>query len=160
MSLQTRLTAAFQAVGADIKALFSNQGNLANLTSTDKTSLVAAINEARAASASGGVVLDDNAASSSTTVAWSPAKITAQIGSAVSGLLGGASSAFDTLQEIEARLGTDQTALDGLLTAVGNRVAFDAVQSLSAPQQLQAQQNIGLGNADADLVAVYNAAKA
>jgi hypothetical protein len=45
MSLETRLIALAQAIGADIKTLTTNQGILANLTTTTKVNLVAAINE-------------------------------------------------------------------------------------------------------------------
>ena len=45
MSLQTRLNELITAIGTDIKALISDQGNLAALNTTAKGSLVAAINE-------------------------------------------------------------------------------------------------------------------
>lgn len=54
MSLQTRLEALASAVGADIKADRATMGSLASLTTTAKTSLVAAINELKASSGSGG----------------------------------------------------------------------------------------------------------
>jgi hypothetical protein len=74
--------------------------------------------------------------------------------------LGGASAAYDTLQEIEAKLGSDDTALANLLTAVGNRVSFADAQSLTAAQQLQACTNLGLGDPTTDFAAAYTAAKA
>ena len=39
-------------------------------------------------------------------------------------------------------------------------VRFDAAQTLTPQEKLQACQNLGVGNPDADLVAAYNAAKA
>ena len=45
MSLRTGITALAQAIGADIKALFAGQGTLSSLATTEKTSLVGAINE-------------------------------------------------------------------------------------------------------------------
>ena len=52
------------------------------------------------------------------------------------------------------------------MTAIGNRVRFDAAQSIDATGQAQARANIGaaaaadIGDADHDFVADYNAAKA
>ena len=48
MSLQTGITALAQAIAADIKALLAGQGELSNLATTDKNSLVGAVNEVRA----------------------------------------------------------------------------------------------------------------
>ena len=51
--------------------------------------------------------------------------------------------------------------LDALLAAVNNRVRFDASQSLTVAEQLQARSNIGavsasdVGNTDTDFVAVF-----
>ena len=45
MSLRTGITALAQAIGTDIKALFSGQGTLSSLATTEKASLVGAINE-------------------------------------------------------------------------------------------------------------------
>lgn len=54
MSLQSRLTTLVQAVGADIKDLFTKQGNLGALTTSAKSDLVAAINEVAASGGGGG----------------------------------------------------------------------------------------------------------
>lgn len=158
MSLITRVNALATAIGTDIKALFANQGSLAALTTTAKSSLVAAINEVQAAGVGGGVSIND-ASTSSTTTTWSAAKSTAAIAAAVSGILGSASAAYDTLQEIQAILESDETSISGLLTAVGNRIRFDASQTLTSGQITQACTNIGVGEPETDFVATYNAAK-
>jgi len=75
-------------------------------------------------------------------------------------LRAGAGAALDTFAEVAAQLEADEGAAAALATAVANRVRYDAAQSLSAGQQLQACQNIGLGNPDQDLVAAYVTAKA
>lgn len=49
MSLQSGVVALAQAIGADIKSLFARQGALATLATSEKTSLVGAINELKAA---------------------------------------------------------------------------------------------------------------
>jgi capsid protein len=52
------------------------------------------------------------------------------------------------------------------MTAVDKRVRFDAAQSLTAPEQTQARQNIGaiastaIGDPETDFVSVFEAALA
>lgn len=159
MTLEQRVLALAQAIGGDIKALKTNTGALGSLSTTAKTSLVNAINEVFAMAQSGGVQINDTAPSNSTTVAYSPNKITALIAAAVSGILGGASAAYDTLQELQVLLQNDSSSIAGLLTAVGNRVAYDAAQTLSAGQKLTACTNIGVGNYDRDFAADYTTAR-
>jgi hypothetical protein len=75
--------------------------------------------------------------------------------------LGGADAAYDTLVEIQQLLQNGTSGLDALLAAVNNRVRFDAAQSLTVAEQLQARSNIGavaaadVGNTDTDFVAVF-----
>ncbi len=163
MTLEERLTAIFQAIGTDVKTLTANQGNLASLTTTQKTSLVNAINELKAAQASASGINDAAASSSST---YSSTKIDTQIAAAISNIIGGASAAYDTLKELQDLIGADQTNISGILTALGNRVRVDAAQGFTTGQQAQARDNIGaqsaaaIGNPDADLVAIYTTAKA
>jgi hypothetical protein len=163
MSLETRLTALAQAVGGDIKTLLANQGSLAALTTTAKTSLVASINElvtAISGLSGGGVTILDTAGTGDTTHAWSANKIVAELSQVKSDIINGAPTAYDTLVEIATQLSSDQTALSGLLTAVGNRVAYDAAQTLTTGQKAQACSNIGVGDPDHNFVTDYNTAKA
>ena len=159
MTLEQRVTLLAQGIAADIKSLNTNQGSLSSLTTTAKGSLVAAINELKTLVA-GASSINDSAASNSTTASYSANKITGLIATAVTSILGSAGAAYDTLQELQVILQGDDTAISGLLTAVSNRIAFDAAQTLTVPQKLQACQNIGVGNPDVDLVAAYNTAKA
>lgn len=48
MSVASGVLALANAIGADIKALLRGQGELSNLATTDKNSLVVAVNEVRA----------------------------------------------------------------------------------------------------------------
>ena len=48
MSVTSGVLALANAIGADIKALLRGQGELSNLATTDKNSLVGAVNEVRA----------------------------------------------------------------------------------------------------------------
>lgn len=159
MTLQQRITLLAQGIGADIKALFINQGSLPALTTTNKTSLVSAINEVKAAFDAAGTPIDD-ALANSLVKTYSIDKIKQLIAQVKIDILGGASAAYDTLLEIQMALQGDDTDITTLLTAVGNRIRFDAAQSLTAAQITQAAANMGLGEPDTDLLAIYVTAKA
>lgn len=160
MSLQTRLTELISAIGADINELVTSRGSLAALTTTEKTNLVAALNEVRtlALSAGGdGVAIDDNATGPD--AAWSAQKVAAEITAAIDRLVDGAPAALDTLQELADALQDQESAAAALTQAVANRVRFDAAQSLTPQEQAQACGNIGVGDPDVDLAALYVSAK-
>ena len=172
MTLEQRLIALAQAIGADVKALLAAQGSLSALTTTAKASLVAAINELKTAvdaAAGGGVSIDDGAGDGATGVTWSADKIFDAIEVAKTAvkndLTAGAAAALDTLSELAAALNNDPAFAATIAAEIANRVRFDAAQVLTAPQQTQARANIAaygaaeIGNPDADLVAAYNAAK-
>lgn len=163
MSLQTRIAALITSIGGDIKTLLASQGNLTTLTTDVKTSLVAAINELQSeinAIGSGGAAILDTAVDGDITHTYSADKILDLLASLKAEILGGASAAYDTLVEIQAELQGDGTAIANLLTAVGNRVAYDAAQSLTTGQKAQVCANIGIGDPETDLAALYTAAKA
>lgn len=163
MSLDLKLLALVQAIGPDIKALNAAKGDLAALNTTAKGNLVAAINEIFALVGSAGSI-DDNAGDGVTGKTWSANKIYDEIAAAAaavkSELRAGAGAALDTFAEVAAQLAADESASAALATAVANRVRFDAAQGLTAPQKLQACQNLGVGDTEQDLVAAYVAAKA
>ncbi len=177
MSLETKIIALAQAIGADMKAARLSMGDLTSLNTTAKTSLVAAINELLTLIGSAGAVIDDNAGNGATSVTWSADKIYDSIAAAKAAvkdeILGGAGEALDTLQELAAALGNDPNFATTIATGLANRVRFDAEQTLNSTQQAQARTNIGaasatalstlttgLGNYDRDFAADYNTAKA
>ena len=176
MSLETRIVALAQAMGADVKALTAAQGSLSALNTTTKTSLVAAINDLMTLIGSAGVSIDDGAGNGNTAVTWSADKIFDNIEAAKTAvkndLVGGAGAALDTLNELAAALGNDPSFAATIATEIANRVRFDAAQTLTSPQQAQARANIGaasaadvsglltgLGTYDRDYAADYTAAK-
>ena len=172
MSLDNRLIALAQAMGADVKALTAAQGQLSALRTTTKTSLVAAINELLTLVSGAGAVIDDNAGAGDTGVAWSASKIVSAIAAAQmavkNDLVNGAGAALDTLNELAAALGNDPSFAATIASEIANRVRYDASQTLTAPQQAQARANIGaasaadiagLGAYDRDYAADYAAAK-
>lgn len=179
MNLDARLLALVNAIGPDIKALKTADGTLANLSTTAKGNLVAALNEvyALAAGAAGAAPILDSAGDGVIDKTWSANKIFDEIALAINSLRtelrAGAGAALDTFAEVAAQLATDESAAAALTTAVGNRVRFDAAQGLTAPQQVQARSNIAaadavalaslttaVGNTDQDLAAAYVTAKA
>ena len=142
MSLLTRITALINSIATDIKDVYAKIGNLSSLQTTTKSSLVGAINEIIA---SGGLQINDSTPSASTT--FSGTAIDSKIATAKTEvkneILGGASAAYDTLQEIQAQMEADDTAAATLTTAVGQRPTYTET-----------------GNLDTDLVQLYNTAKA
>jgi hypothetical protein len=163
MNLDLRILALATAMGTDIKTLNVSQGNLSALSTTAKTSLVLAINELVTLNASAARI-NDALGAGATTVTWSADKIFASIEAAkvavTNSLVNGAAAALDTLSELAAALNNDPSFAANIATQMGNRVRFDAAQTMSVAQQLQACINIGVGNPDIDLAAAYAAAKA
>ncbi|HFD6778522.1 TPA: hypothetical protein ACF3ML_002266 [Pseudomonas aeruginosa] len=161
MSLATRIESLVIRVAQEFNDVRAKTGNLANLTTTDKSNLVAAINELKAAVVSSSEIDDANIAISST---YSSSKIVTLLDALKSEILGGADAAYDTLLEIQQLLQNGTTGLDALLAAVNNRVRFDAAQTLTAPEQAQARSNIGavaagdVGDTDTDFVALFEGA--
>ena len=165
MSLQTRLDSLVLRLAAEFKSIYSQVGNLANLSTTDKTSLVSSINELRARiNSAGNITLIDDDNGAATTTTFSASKITGLLDALKADLLGGADAAFDTLKELQEAILNGQGGLTALLGALDKRVRFDAVQSLTAEEQTQARQNIGavanvdVGDTDTDFVAQFEAA--
>lgn len=80
--------------------------------------------------------------------------------SEIARITGNAPAALDTLAEIAEQLGNDQTQINNLLTQIGNRLRFDAAQSLTTTQQTQARDNINAEKAGtaASLVAAVTPA--
>lgn len=88
----------------------------------------------------------------------------AAVDTRINTLVGAAPAALDTLQELSAALGGDANFAGTVTAALANRVAVDAAQAFTAPQQAQARANIGavaaadIGNTETDFVAIFNAA--
>ena len=154
---QERITALAQAIAADIKKLTNSQGSLTALTTTDKTSLVNAINELKTLIAN---ATNINDASTSKTATWSSDKINVSINNAVAALVNGAGTTLDTLNELADALGNDANFATTIATQMGKRVRVDAAQTFTVAEQAQGCANLGIGNPDTDFVAAYNTAKA
>ena len=175
-TLEQRLAAIIPAIGVDIKALRTANGDLTLLSTTAKANLVAAINEVYTLAQTSTGVIDDAAGNGVVDKTWSADKIFDSILAAINSLrtelTNGASGALDTFGEIAAALAADESTAAALAISVSNRVRFDAAQTLTAEQQTQARTNIGaadataltalttaVGNTDADLLTIYTTAK-
>lgn len=172
-TLQTRLQDLATRVATECKAIRTLiNGNAADnsaLITTAKTNLVAAINEVKAQAnslaASGGATINDSSTTSATQT-YSIDKIKSEISSTATSvkneILGGAGAAYDTLKELQDLLTSEQSAIDAINTALGNRVRFDVnTQGLTSLQKQNARTNIDaygsseLGNPDTNFVTTF-----
>lgn len=144
---QENTAAAFLRLSNAIVVLNGRVGTLSSLNTTNKTSIVAALNELKAAvdaiAGGGGAAIDDGATSGSTV--WSSARTQTAITAAITALISGAPGAQDTLAELAAQI-------TALAAADQNLLSFGGAQTLTAPQQLQACQNLGIGDPAHDYV--------
>ena len=179
MSMETRLVALAQAVGADIKLINAAIGDKSSLTTTTKVSLVAAVNELKtslSALEAGAAGIDDLAGDGVTTSTWSANKIFDELVTAKQAvkneILNGAGAALDTLNELATALGNDANFAASIAAELTNRVRVDQAQVFTEPQKTQGRSNIGaaadadltalttaIGNTDYDFVADYTTAK-
>lgn len=165
MTLELRIKALAEQAANTIKAVNAKIGNTANLSTTDKTSLVAALNELKAniiALPAPSSVIDDDTASLSKT--YSSTKINSLISTAVANLINGAGSDSDTLKELADKIVALAQTDTGL-------VSVALAQAFNDTQKAQARTNIGaasaadlatlttnVGNTDRDFVADFNTA--
>ena len=151
MSLVVRLTDLSTRIATEVKALRTlingNAADLSALTTTNKTNLVAALNELKALIPAASVSIDDASTASGTT--WSSTKINAQINSAIAALINGAPGASDTLKELADQLAALVQADTGLLS-------FAGAQTLTAGQKTQGCTNLGVSEPETDFVTVFN----
>lgn len=187
-------------VGAECKAIYTLIGYLSELTTSDTSSIVKAINEVKSATTSNssavgdlqgrmtsvegrmstaegkittnegnistiqgdieelsealealeGVVagqtnIDDNNVSAATTYSSSKIEnlVTTAKQTVKDELLGGAGTAYDTLQELAALIETNKDAIEALEGLAAGHVRYDAAQELTDEQKTQARTNIG-----------------
>ena len=164
MTIETRLIALAQAIGADIKALTTKQGDLTSLATTANGNLVAAINEIYGLLGSVGAIIDDGAGDGDTSVTWSADKIHDSIEAATTALrnslVNGAGAALDTFKELQDAIGNDPSFAATLATQMSKRVRVDAAQTFTTNEKLQGCNNLGIGDPEHDFLGDYATAKA
>lgn len=151
--LATRMATECKSLRTLVNA---NGADLSALTTTQKASLVAAINELKEAIDNSGSSITISDSTSSTTEVWSSSKVAAEIQAAKDELTNGAASALDTLAELASALDNDASFASTVTTALGYRLRFDAVQTLTTEQKTQACTNLGIGEPDTDFVTTFN----
>ena len=151
--LATRLATECKSIRTLVNG---NTADLSSLTTTQKTSLVAAINELKTAIDNSGSSITISDSTSSTTQVWSSSKVSSAIAQAKSDLVNGAGAALDTLSELATALGNDASFASTVTTALGYRLRFDAAQALTTGQKTQACANLGIGEPDTDFVTTFN----
>lgn len=154
MSLASNILDLATRVATETKSLRTllngNQPTNAALLTTAKGNLVAAINELYGSIGNAGAQINDGVTNGTTT--WSSTKTQTQINIATAALVDAAPGTLDTLNELAAALGDDANFATTINTALGNRVRFDAAQTLTTAQQIQARANIGAGTGNSNVV--------
>jgi hypothetical protein len=122
MSLSTNVANLATRVATEIKAVRTlvngNAADLAALTTTAKSNLVAAVNELDAAISAidlTDLISDETTA---TTTTWSSTKINSEVQGAVAALVDGAPELLDTLNELAAALGDDENFATSVSTSI------------------------------------------
>ena len=126
MSLATRIESLVIRVAQEFNDVRAKAGNLANLTTTDKSNLVAAINELKAAVASSTVIDDAQIAATST---YSSSKIVALLDALKSEILGGADAAYEIINHSFTKLAANLAVLSaisnsGFTSATSSAMSF------------------------------------
>ena len=112
--------------------LKGNQGDLTKLNTTDKTSLVNALNELKT-TIDNKTSINDNQTTAGNT--WSATKISNEITIAITNLINGADTASDTLKDLADKIAA-------LVQADSNLVSAGQSQPFTAQQKAQARANI------------------
>lgn len=145
MSLQTRIGDLITAVGTDVKQLRtwitgSSSGDLTGLTTTVKTSLVAAVNEVNAKPGGTppdasvtvkGIIeiatLTEAATGTDALLAMTPQAVKQETDAVRTAILGaGVPAALDTLDELAAALGDDANFAASVTTSLAGKQPLDA----------------------------------
>ena len=95
--------------------------------------------------------ISDSATGTGTT--WSSSKISSELTNAKQAvkndLLGGAGTAYDTLKELADLITTNASSIEALEALAAGHVRFNAAQSLTDAQKIQARSNIGAASQSA-----------
>ena len=132
--------------------LKGNQGDLTNLSTADKTSLVNALNELKTTIDNKSSINDSQA---TTTNTWSATKISNEITTAIANLINGADVSSDTLKELADKIATSAQSDNGLVSA-NQAQAFTAAQKLQARDNIDVYSKAEIGDIDTNFVTTIN----
>lgn len=180
MSLKTRIEDLAVRIATEVKTIKTqysgnNQGDLTTLATTDKTSLLAAVNELKALidaiNAAGYGIGDLVSTNNLSDVADATAALAnlggltqAEVDVRIQLIVGSAPAALDTLAELAAALGDDANFATSVNNALTKRLRFDAAQTLTEGEKTQGQVNLDvysrpeIGNPDSNFVTTFEAA--
>ena len=142
---------------------------LNQLTTTDKTNIINAMNEIKLAAdnaaSSGGAQIDDG--SENNVNVWSGSKISSELSalsaSVIAQIVNGAPEAADAMNELYAFIQSNEGSIVTMLAEQSKRVAVNQSQSFSAAEKVQGNANLGslslvqFGPVDTDYAAIVNA---
>ena len=132
--------------------LKGNQGDLTNLSTADKTSLVNALNELKTTIDNKSSINDSQA---TTTNTWSATKISNEITQVTTNLINGADVSSDTLKELADRVAALAQADNGLVSA-NQAQAFTAAQKLQARDNIDVYSKAEIGDINTNFVTTIN----
>ena len=132
--------------------LKGNQGDLTNLSTADKTSLVNALNELKTTIDNKSSINDSQA---TTTNTWSATKISNEITTAIANLINGADVSSDTLKELADKIATSAQSDNGLVSA-NQAQAFTAAQKLQARDNIDVYSKAEIGDINTNFVTTIN----
>ena len=132
--------------------LKGNQGDLTNLSTADKTSLVNALNELKTTIDNKSSINDSQA---TTTNTWSATKISNEITTAITKLINGADVSSDTLKELADKIAALAQADSGLVST-SQAQAFTAAQKLQARSNIDVYSKAEIGDINTNFVTTIN----
>lgn len=132
--------------------LKGNQGDLTNLSTADKTSLVNALNELKTTIDNKSSINDSQA---TTTNTWSATKISNEITTAITNLINGADVSSDTLKKLADKIASLAQADNGLVSA-NQAQAFTAAQKLQARSNIDVYSKAEIGDINTNFVTTIN----
>lgn len=180
-SNKTNLVSAINEVNSKFGDVATSVGELGNITvaqallklSNELDALEQAVAENANIADQLQALINDAALADNTTQVFSASKVYSLLTALETKILGGmAPEAFDTIKELADYL-TGEGIVNGIVSQLSKKVDVSLAQNFNAGEQLQARTNIGassksefdalsaqLGDVTADLVTVYNTAKA
>lgn len=144
-----QITTLLKQVNTTLK---SNQGDLTKLSTTDKTSLVNALNELKNTIDNKTSINDSQTTTANT---WSATKISNEITQAITNLINGADVSSDTLKELADKITALAQADNGLVSASQSQ-AFNEQQKAQARTNIDVYSKAEIGDINTNFVTTIN----